>query len=155
MASGGGLLAQLRPFSGGRRLFASSKAKLGQTMLRGASKRAYAFEVYGCAAAAGLREVGGVYCYARRIEADAAVPGGRDNGTSFDIGYVGRTADMANQAAEHERLAHFVGHSLDTLLVLRIAEEAIRHDFEQDLIARHNPVLNDLLRGYKGADGVR
>lgn len=150
----GGLLGQLKPF-GGRSLFVSSKtklgkAKLGQTLLRGASKRAYTFEVYRCEAAAWLWEVGGVYCYARGVTAEEPSATGRDAaGAGFDIGYVGRTGNVASQDAEHDRLGHLVGHAFDTLLILRIEEETIRRDFEQDLIARYDPPLNELLRGYQ------
>lgn len=146
----GGLLGQLRPFSGSRRLFASSKAKLGQTVLRGASRRAYSFEIYQREAAASMWNVGGVYCYARKVTAEEPAANGPDAG--FAIGYVGRTSSMASQDAEHDRLGHFVGHVFDTLLILRIEEEAIRRDFEQDLIERYDPALNELLRGNKGAE---
>ena len=149
----GGLLGQLRPFSGSRRLFASSKAKLGQTVLRGASRRAYSFEIYQREAAASMWNVGGVYCYARKVAAEEPAANGPDAGDGgFAIGYVGRTASMASQDAEHDRLGHFVGHVFDTLLILRIQEEAIRRNFEQDLIERYDPALNELLRGNKGAE---
>src|SRR5688572_13439623 len=94
----GGLLGQLRPFSGSRRLFASSKAKLGQTVLRGASRRAYSFEIYQREAAASMWNVGGVYCYARKVTAEepaANAPGAVGDG--FAIGYVGRAGSMASQ----------------------------------------------------------
>ena len=152
----GGLLGQLRPFSGSRRLLASSKAKLGQTVLRGASRRAYSFEIYQREAAASMWNVGGVYCYARKVTAEepaANAPGA--GGDGFAIGYVGRTGrtgSMASQDAEHDRLGHFVGQAFDTLLILRIEEEAIRRDFEQDLVERYDPALNELLRGNKGAE---
>jgi len=153
----GGLLGQLKPF-GRRGLFAASKArlgkaKLGQTVLRGASKRAYSFEVYRREAAASLWEVGAVYGYARQVTAEEPSATGRDAaGAGFAIGYVGRTGNMASQDAEHERLGHFVGHAFDALLILRVEEEAIRRDLEQDLIALYDPALNELLRGYQGAE---
>jgi hypothetical protein len=148
----GGLLGQLKPF-GGRGLFASSKAKLGQTVLRGASKRAYAFEIYRREAAASLRDVGAVYCYARKLAAEEPLATGRGPaGAGFAIGYIGRTGNMARQDAEHDRLGHLVGHAFDALLILRIEEEAIRRDLEQDLIALYDPALNELLRGYQGAE---
>jgi hypothetical protein len=145
----GGLLGQLKPFNR-RGLFASAKTKTGQAVLRGASKRAYAFEVYRREAAASLWEVGAVYCYARRIAADDPAAAGRDSsGAGLRPGYIGRTGNMGRQDAEHERLRHFVGHDFDTLLILRIEEEPIRRDIERDLIARFDPVLNELLRGYQ------
>jgi hypothetical protein len=139
MALMSALLGQLRP-SRGRAV----SRKAGQVILHGQTGRAYAFEVY--PAAGTIDDVAAVYIYARSRSAEGAA------GTSgFDVGFVGRTEAMGQRAEEHERLGHFVGHGFDTLLILRVAHELIRTGITDDLIARHRPVLNDLLRGYHGA----
>jgi hypothetical protein len=137
----GGLLGQLKPFRR-RGPSASGKGRIGQVVLRGASKRAYTFEVYPREAAASFWEVGAVYAYGRRAGLEATV-------TEVQLGYVGRTGNLAWQDAEHDRLGHFIGHDFDVLLVQRIEQEPIRLDIEQDLIGQHQPVLNELLCGYK------
>ena len=135
----GGLIGAFRA-GAGRALFAAGRrAQKRLATLRGASKRAYAFEVYAREAVARLWEEGAVYCYARPEPA-------RTEAAGFQIGYIGRTSDMAHQDGEHERLQHFAGHGLDTVLLLRIAQETIRRDVERDLVALHNPPLNELIR---------
>jgi hypothetical protein len=122
-------------------------------VLRGRSRRAYAFEIYARDAAAALDEVPAVYIYARSVPAGSSVASAGDgNGAGLNVGYVGRTENMSVQAAEHERLGHFTGHGFDLVLILRVAEDMIRRDIEQDLIDAFSPVLNDLLRGYQPAE---
>ena len=130
----------------------ASKGSTAQAVLRGASKRAYSFDVHAREAAASLEDVPAVYIYARGLPADASDRAARDAGARFEVGYVGRTENMGRQDAEHERLQHFAGYGFDVVLILRIEQETIRRDIEQDLIDTHNPVLNDLLRGYKRGD---
>jgi hypothetical protein len=140
MALMSALLGHLRP-SRGR---AASGRKAGRVILHGASGRAYAFEVYHAADA--IDDVAAVYVYARtRASAAGATTGG-----GFDVGFVGRTENMGRRAQEHERLGHFVGHGFDTLLILRVAHATIRTAIADDMIARHRPVLNELLRSYQG-----
>ncbi|KAB2919512.1 MAG: hypothetical protein F9K29_05495 [Hyphomicrobiaceae bacterium] len=147
---GSGLFGQLKPGKSGGRLLGGSKAKVGRAMLRGRSKRAYSFEVYPRDVVSALWEAGAVYCYARTVPAGSPDSTGKDaNGAGYEIGYVGRTDNMSRQDAEHQSLGHFDGHGFDAVLVLRIEQEPIRVDVERDLIELHNPVLNDLLRGYK------
>jgi len=122
-------------------------------VLRGGSKRAYAFEIYARDAVAALEEVPAVYIYARSVPAGSSVASAGDgNGAGFNVGYVGRTENMSAQDAEHERLGHFAGHGLDIVLILRVEQDVIRRDIEQDLIEAFSPVLNDLLRGTKPAE---
>jgi hypothetical protein len=122
-------------------------------VLRGRSRRAYAFEVYARDAVAALDDVPAVYIYARSVPAGSSVASAGDgNGAGLNVGYVGRTGDLGQQAAEHERFGHFTGHGFDLVLILRIAEDVIRRDIERDLVEAFNPVLNDLLRGYKAAE---
>lgn len=127
------------------------RSNAGRVILRGLSKRAYSFEVLDREVA--LPELGGVYIYARRIAADAGQAASRDgNGAGLALGYIGRTANIAWQDTEHERLAHFVGHAFDVVLLLPVESEPIRLDMERDLIALHRPVLNDLLCGHQPGD---
>jgi hypothetical protein len=133
----GGFLGQFKT-KNARGLFWQPKGKIRQVILRGASKRAYTFEVFAPNAARSLWETGAVYGYARAV-ADKG-------GCGYAISYVGRTANMAQQDSEHARLQHFAGYDIDTLLVLRIEQEAIRADVEGDLRALYQPLLNDLLR---------
>jgi hypothetical protein len=132
---------------------AAGNGRAGQAVLRGRSKRAYAFEVHAIDAVCGLEDVPAVYLYARRVPAGSSVAStGGGNGGGFNVGYVGRTENMSAQGAEHERLGHFAGHGFDSVLILRIAQDVIRRDIEQDLVDAFSPVLNDLLRGYKPAE---
>jgi hypothetical protein len=128
--------------------WATGKGKT-DVVLRGQSKRAYSFEVYATDAVAALEDTPAVYIYARRVPAGSSVASA---GGGFNVGYVGRTENMSAQDAEHERLGHFAGHGFDVVLILRIAQDVIRRDIEQDLIDAFSPVLNDLLRGYKPAE---
>jgi len=115
----------------------------GQHILRGASRRAYAFEVHDRDDAADLDGVRAVYVYARRLATDAS-------GAGLELGYVGTTTiGMAAQDAEHARRGHFKGHAFDAVLVLRAEQELVRADIARDLIELHRPVLNDLLRGHE------
>jgi hypothetical protein len=139
----GGLLGQFKT-ANGRRLFGQPRSKAGRVTLRGASKRAYAFEVFAPNAVQSLWETCAVYGYARAV-ADKG-------GSGFEIIYIGRTANMGQEDAEHARLKHFVGYGVDALLVLRIEQETIRVEVEHDLRALHNPLLNDLLRSGQSAD---
>ena len=124
------------------------KGNAGRVILRGLSKRAYSFEVLEREAA--LPDMGGVYIYARRIAAESGRAAGQDaSGAGLDVGYIGRTANVAWQDAEHTRLAHFVGHAFDVVLLLAVEQEPIRLDIERDLIALHKPVLNQLLRRHQ------
>jgi len=140
-------LAGLRSWAAARGLV-KRKSRAARLVLRGLSRRAYSFQVFARDEVAALAEVGAVYIYARTLPTHPQAAAG--NGVEF--GYIGRTADLARRDAEHERLAHFAGHGFDTVLVLPIAEEAIRLDIESDLIALYRPLLNDLLRGDQPAD---
>ena len=51
---------------------------------------------------------------------------------------------------EHDRHGHFIGFAFDVVLVLRLAQETMQRDIEQDLVESYRPVLNELLRGYQG-----
>ena len=131
----------------------TGKSKADQVVLRGRSKRAYSFEVHAREAVAALEDTPAVYIYARSVPAGSSVASaGAGNGSGLNVGYIGRTENMARQDAEHERLQHFEGHGFDVVLILRIAQDVIRRDIESDLIDAFSPVLNDLLRGYKRAD---
>jgi hypothetical protein len=134
----GGLLGQFKT-ANGRGLFGGQKGKRGRVTLRGASKRAYAFEVFAPGRVRSLWETGAVYGYGRAVAS-------ADGGKAFEISFIGRTANMSQQDALHARLKHFVGYGIDTLLVLRIEQETIRADVEHDLRTLYNPLLNDLLR---------
>ena len=132
---------------------ATGKGKADQVVLRGRSKRAYSFEICARDAIAALDNVPAVYIYARNVPAGSSLATASDaNGVGFNVGYVGRTDNMGRQDAEHERLQHFAGHGLDVVLILRIGQETIRRDIENDLIEAFSPVLNDLLRGYRRGD---
>lgn len=146
----GGLLNQLKPGSG-RGLFGSAKHKPQQATLRGISKRAYLFEVYRREAIPELGEIGAVYVYARTTTPNAAASlPGDPTGNGFEPGYIGRTADLARREADHDRHGHFIGFAFDVVLVLRLAQETMQRDIEQDLVESYRPVLNELLRGYQG-----
>ena len=124
-----------------------------EVVLRGRSKRAYAFEMHACDAVTALDDVPAVYIYARRVPAGSSVAATSDgNGGGLNVGYVGRTDNMGRQASEHEELQHFAGQGLDVVLILRVQHDTIRRDIERDLMDGFSPVLNDLLRGYKRAD---
>jgi len=124
-----------------------------EVVLRGGSKRAYSFEIHTCEAAASLDDVPAVYIYARSVPAGSSMAtAGQVNGAGLNVGYIGRTDNMGRQAGDHERLQHFAGHGLDMVLILRIQHDTIRRDIERDLMEAFNPVLNDLLRGYKAAE---
>jgi len=129
----------------------AGKSKTDQVVLRGRSKRAYSFEVHARDAVAALEDTPAVYIYARSVPAGSALASA-GAGSGLNVGYVGRTENMARQDAEHERLQHFEGHGFDVVLILRIAQDVIRRDIESDLVDAFSPVLNDLLRGYKRAD---
>jgi hypothetical protein len=130
----------------------AGKSKSDQVVLRGRSKRAYAFEVHAREAIGGLDVVPAVYIYARSVPAGSVASTGDGNGGGFNVGYVGRTDGMSRQDAEHARLKHFEGHGFDVVLIMRIEQDAIRRDIEADLIEAFSPVLNDLLRGYNRAE---
>ena len=131
----------------------AGKSKSDQVVLRGRSKRAYAFEVHARDAVGALEDVPAVYIYARSVPAGSSVAStGDGNGGGFNVGYVGRTDNMSRQDAEHERLKHFEGHGFDVVLIMRIEQDVIRRDIEADLIEAFSPVLNDLLRGYNRAE---
>jgi hypothetical protein len=147
----GGLFGQLRP-SGARGLLGPARGKPAQTILRGRSRRAFSFEVYPAEMVPELSDFGAVYCYARADAGRALAPDEDASSAGLQIGFIGHTDSFAERAAEHERLRHFVGHALDVVLVLRLEHESIRIDLARDLIEQHNPVLNDLLRSYQGAD---
>jgi len=85
--------------------------------------------------------------YVREIPPAAGAPTSRN----FAIGFVGHTEAIGARVREHERLGHFVGHGLDTLLVLWVEHAPIRSAIAEDMLAAHRPVLNDLLGGYQGA----
>jgi hypothetical protein len=127
------------------------RGSAGRVILRGASKRAYSFEAMEREAAGRL--VGGaVYIYARRVEPDAPHAAGVElGGAALELGYIGRTGNMAEQDAAHAQLGHFLGRSFDLLLILAIDQEAIRADIEGDLIALHRPKLNELLGSSRAA----
>jgi hypothetical protein len=150
MALMSALLGQLRP-SRGR---AAYGRKAGRVILHGESGRAYAFEVYQAGGA--IDDVAAVYVYARSRSpvtgqvTDQATDQAKEAVRGFDVGFVGRTEAMGRRAQEHERLGHFVGHGFDTLLILRVAHATIRTAIADDMIARHRPVLNELLRSYQG-----
>jgi hypothetical protein len=118
-----------------------------QVVLRGKSGRAYAFEVHRAVADAARGDVPAVYLYVR----EAAPAVGAQTSPNFAIGFVGHTEAIGARITEHERLGHFVGHGLDTLLVLWVEHAAIRTAIAEDMLAAHRPVLNDLLGGYQGA----
>jgi hypothetical protein len=121
-------------------------AVAARMILHGASGRAYSFEVHDRAQAM-LPDGGAVYVYARRTkDAAAQASAAEASAPALDVGYIGQTPNMAWQDGEHTRLGHFTGHAFDTVLVVPIEEPAIRADLARDLIARHRPVLNDLLR---------
>jgi hypothetical protein len=145
----GGLLGQLKPGSA-RGLFGGGKQKPGQASLRGMSKRAYLFEVFRREAIPDLGEVGAVYVHARTAapDANATLPRGAD-GTAYEPGYIGSTADLARREAEHDRHGHFIGFAFDVVLVLRLEQEKMRAEIEADLVGLYRPVLNELLRGYQ------
>jgi len=145
----GGLLGQLKPGSA-RGLFGGGKHKPLQATLRGMSKRAYLFEVFRREAIPDLGEIGAVYVYARSAPLDPASTLPRDgNGTVYEPGYIGSTAELARREAEHDRHGHFIGFAFDVVLVLRLEQGAMRSDIEADLIGLYRPVLNELLRGYQ------
>jgi hypothetical protein len=145
----GGLLGQLKPGSA-RGLFGGGKQKPAQATLRGMSKRAYLFEVFRREAIPDLGEIGAVYVHARTAAPDATSTLPRDaNGTAYEPGYIGSTADLARREAEHDRHGHFIGFAFDVVLVLRLEQEKMRADIEADLIGLYRPVLNELLRGYQ------
>jgi hypothetical protein len=133
----GGFFGQFKTASG-RGPFWQPKGKARRVILRGASKRAYAFEIFAPNDVRALWQTAAVYAYARAVA--------EGDGCGYTISYVGRTANMAQQDAEHARLQHFAGYAIDTLLLLRIEQEAIRADVESDLRALYHPLLNDLLR---------
>ena len=143
MALVSALFGQLRPSRG---YATPGRRRVPQVVLRGKSGRAYAVEVYHAAAEAARGDMPAVYMYVRK--ADPAV--GALN-PDFAIGFVGHTEAIGARVREHERLGHFVGHGLDTLLVLWVEHAPIRIAIAEDMLAAHQPVLNDLLRGYQGA----
>jgi hypothetical protein len=139
----GGLLRALKTgtvrglFGAGRN---GTKGPKQLATLRGASNRAYAFEIYAREGVPALWEEAAVYCYASPAPE-------RTDAAGYHIGYIGRTSNMARQHGEHERLRHFAGLGLDTVLVLRIAQALIREDVERDLLALYRPPLNDTFYG--------
>ena len=143
MALVSALFGQLRPYRG---YAAPGRRRVPQVVLRGKSGRAYTFEVHRAVAEAARSDVPAVYMYVRK--ADPAV--GALN-PDFAIGFVGHTEAIGARVREHERLGHFVGHGLDTLLVLWVEHAPIRSAIAEDMLAAHRPVLNDLLGGYQGA----
>jgi hypothetical protein len=145
----GGLLGQLKPGSG--RLFGGAKGKPVQATLRGASKRAYVFEVWRREAIPDLGEVAAVYVYARSLAAETTASLPRDApGALFEPGYIGSTSDLGRRDREHDRHGHFIGFAFDVLLVLRLDQPGMRAEIEHDLTEHYRPVLNELLRGYQG-----
>lgn len=119
-----------------------------RVLLRGASKRAYSFEILDRDEPAALAGVGAVYVYARRIAGVSRQPGFRDDAADFfHLSYIGRTADMAGRDAEHDRLGHFAGHGLDIVLLSAIVHETIRAEIAADLLDLHRPALNELIHG--------
>jgi hypothetical protein len=132
---------------------AAGKSRSDQVMLRGRSKRAYAFEVHARAAVRALVGVPAVYIYARSVPAGSSVAStGDGNGGGFNVGYIGRTDNMSGQDAEHAQLKHFEGDGFDAVLIMRIEQDVIRRDIERDLVEAFSPLLNDLLRGTHRAE---
>jgi hypothetical protein len=144
MALVSALFGQLGP-SRGRATAARGGGR--QVVLRGKSGRAYAFEVHHAARGAARGDVPAVYMYVREIPSAA----GAQASPNFAIGFVGDAEAIGARVMEHERHGHFVGHGLDTLLVLWVEHASIRAAIAEDMLAAHQPVLNDLLRGYQGA----
>jgi hypothetical protein len=144
MALVSALFGQLGP-SRGRATTRGGRAR--QIVLRGKSGRAYAFEVYRAEQGAARGDVPAVYMYVREIPPADGAP----TSPNFAIGFVGHTEAIGARVTEHERHGHFVGHGLDTLLVLWVEHAPIRIAIAEDMLAAHQPVLNDLLRGYQGA----
>jgi hypothetical protein len=150
MAPLGGLFGQLKPASQ-RRFGGRSRTKPGQATLRGASKRAYLFEVHRREAVPDLGDIGAVYAYARATAPDPAAPSSQSaGGHGYEPGYIGSTGTLARCDAEHNRLGHFIGFAFDVVLVMTVDQDVIRRDIETDLISAYRPVLNELLCGYQG-----
>jgi len=143
MALVSALFGQLRPSRG---YATPGRRRVPQVVLRGKSGRAYTFEVHRTVAEAARGDMPAVYMYVR--EAHPAVGAQRPD---FAVGFVGHTEALGARVREHERLGHFVGHGLDTLLVLWVEHAPIRTAIAEDMLAAHRPVLNDLLGGYQGA----
>mgnify|MGYP000869569810 CR=1 FL=1 len=152
MASLEGMLAVLKA---GRRRAQTAAPALGEgrNILRGATGRAYHFEVLPVADVQDeLAGVGAVYVYARNLSAGTDHAHGRDATVeNYALGYVDQTEDLGAAAAAHEAAASFRGHDLDVVLFVRIEQAIIREEIAGDLVALHRPVLNDLLGGNQRA----
>lgn len=152
MASLEGMLAVLKA---GRRRGQNARPSLGEgrNILRGATGRAYHFEVLPVRdVQEELAGVAAVYVYARNLSAGMAHAQGIDATVeNYALGYVDQTEDLGAAAAAHDVAATFRGHDLDVVLFVRIEHLMIREEIAGDLIALHRPVLNDLLGGNQRA----
>lgn len=121
----------------------------GRNIFRGATGRAYDFEVLPVADVQGeLAGTAAVYMYARNISAGRAHALGLDATIEhYALGYIAQTQDLGAAAAAHEVAGHFRGHDLDVVLFVRVEQAMIREEIAEDLVALHRPVLNDLLGG--------
>ena len=148
MASLEGMLAVLKA-SRRRGQNATPSLGAGRNILRGATGRAYHFEALPVGEVQEeLAGVAAVYVYARNLSAGTAHAQGLDATVeNYALGYIDQTEDLGAAAAAHEVAASFRGHDLDVVLFVRIEQVAIREEIAGDLVARHRPVLNDLLGG--------
>ena len=130
-----------------------SRLRAGRNIVRGATGRAYDFEMLPVAQIHTLEGVGAVYIYARNLSANAAHERGVDATIEhYALGYISETAGLGEAAAAHDSAQHFRGHGFDAVLFVRVHQANIREEIARDLIALHRPVLNDLLGGDQRAE---
>ncbi len=125
--------------------------KSGRVILHGASGRAYNFKAYAAADLLRQADVKAVYVYARSVPVDGSPPSGRDaTAQDYEVGYIGKTGDMAADAALHAERQDFRGHAFNVALLVPVEQANIREEIWRDLVDLHRPVLNELLHGGNG-----
>ena len=107
---------------------------IGSVTFKGASGNNYDFTAL--TGDADLGGGGGVYIFTKRSETTDGV-------LSYTPLYIGQTQSFSDRLPNHEKWACALRNGVDSICILRHADEQTRRNIETDLLRNGTPVCND------------
>lgn len=112
-------------------------AKYGDIMLSGKSGAKYRFQSWPLRTR--FRSIGAVFSVTKR---QCLFENKTFHRANHEVIYIGQTANMSNPMGTLSQLDSFEKHGADCVCVYPAADEALRAQMVEDLIAAHQPLLN-------------
>lgn len=110
--------------------------RYGDLMLSGRSGAKYCFQTWPLETR--FRSVGAVFFVTKRLITDQTF-----RRASHAVIYIGQTADLSDPLAAQAQLSAFERHGANCICVCQIADESQRLAIVEDMVASHQPYLNN------------